>query len=118
MVIVVIVIMAIVIIVIMVILVILLVILVIVFIVVIVIIVIVVVVIMVTSLPSLEVIMEFNFPIWPYQGVEDRVPAELQMLQFKHFSIYHFIYNSMSSGLKYRPIMFANHYCWMTRIKS
>ena len=42
--------------------------------------VIVVVVNMITSLPSLEVIMEFNFPIWPYQGVEDRVPKELQML--------------------------------------
>ena len=42
--------------------------------------VIVIMVIMVTSLPSLEVIMEFNFPIWPYQGVEHRVPAELQML--------------------------------------
>ena len=47
---------------------------------VIVIMVIMVIVIMVTSLPSLEVIMEFNFPIWPYQGVEHRVPAELQML--------------------------------------
>ena len=75
--------------------------------VIVVIVVIVTIVIMVTSLPSLEVIMEFNFPIWPYQGVEHRVPAELQMLQFKHFSMYHFIYNSMNSGLKYRPVMFA-----------
>ena len=32
-----------------------------------------------TSFPVLEVNIELNFPIWPYHGVEDRVPSELKI---------------------------------------
>ena len=35
--------------------------------------------ILITSLPTLEVNIELNFPIWPYQGVEDNVPSELKI---------------------------------------
>ena len=35
--------------------------------------------ILITSLPTLEVNIELNFPIWLYQGVEDNVPSELKI---------------------------------------
>ena len=35
--------------------------------------------ILITSLPTLEVNIELNLPIWPYQGVEDNVPSELKI---------------------------------------